>query len=152
VAGHDQDAEHGSLLSSLRLLLEEMEGSALPRAVRVLLEADVTLQQLRVLTVLLASPEGIATRALAESCGVSMASMSTMADRLVALGVARRGVDDRDQRVRLLHVTALGRQVVQRVAGLPPEFALETLARLELSDLKALEQGVRALVAARRAT
>lgn len=148
MTGPDDDAERASLLRSLELLFEGMQRSALPEAARVLLETDLTLQQLKVLTVLVTAPDGIAMRALADACGVSMASMSTMVDRLVAQGVAHREVDRNDQRVRRLRATPRGRQVLQRLAGMRPEFALDVLTRLSLPDLRALEQGVRAVVAA----
>lgn len=142
------DDERTTLLRSLALHSQRIERSTLPEAARVLLETDLTLQQLKVLTVLIAAPDGIAMRGLAEACGVSMASMSTMVDRLVAQNAARREVDPHDQRVRRLHATALGRQIVQRLAGARPEFAQDILARLSLADLRALEQGLRAVVAA----
>jgi DNA-binding MarR family transcriptional regulator len=128
--------------------LAAMETSTLPRSVRGLLETDLTVQQLKVLTVLLTAPTGTSVRELAGVLGVSMASVSVMVDRLVAQGVARRVVDEDDLRVRRVHVTEEGQGVVRRMVGARPEFSQDILGRLTTEDLGALAQGLRAVAAA----
>ena len=143
-----QRVERIELLRSMSTHVAVMETSALPAAVRSLLSTDFTLQQLKVLTVLVTVPEGETVRDLAATFSVSTASMSTMVDRLVAQGAARRGVDPLDARVRRIQATTLGRDVVQKLVGARPEFAEAVLGRLPLEDLRALERGMRALAAA----
>nr|WP_269329129.1 MarR family transcriptional regulator [Kineosporia babensis] len=124
-----------------------MQTSRLPGAVRDLLASDLTFQQLKVLTVLVTLPDGVTVRGLAETFGVSMASMSNMLDRLVAQDTARRDVDATDSRVRRIHATPQGREVVRKLVGARPEFSEDILANLSLEDLRALTQGLRAVEA-----
>lgn len=142
------EQERERLLMSMSALLSAMETSTLPRALKTLLATDLTFQQLKVLTVLVTTPEGATVSGLADSFGVSTASMSTMLDRLIAQQAAHRHSDPQDARVRRVHATASGRQIVQRLVGARPEFAQDTLLRLSLDDLRALEQGMRAVAAA----
>lgn len=85
-----------------------------------------------------------------------MASMSGVLDRLVGQGVAVRTGDSRDGRVRRIEATPLVRVVIGRLVASRPEFDEEVLTKLRLEDLRALEQGMRAvsieIVLARRAS
>nr|WP_269327610.1 MarR family transcriptional regulator [Kineosporia mesophila] len=105
----------------------------------------MTFAQLKVLTMLATTPGGLTVRGLADSFGVSMASMSTMIDRLVAQGAAQRDVDSSDSRVRRIHVTPLGRDALHRIVSARPEFDDQTLQYLSLDDLRALTQGMQAV-------
>ena len=140
--------ERGALVSRLASHVVTMETATLPAAVRSLLSTDLTIQQLKVLTVLVTATRGATVRDLASTFSVSMASMSTMLDRLVNQGTARREVDPHDLRMRRIHATDVGRDVVQKLVGARPEFAEAVLSRLSVDDLRALEQGMRALSAA----
>lgn len=144
----NEQNERARLLDTLARARVDMETSGLPGAVRRLLDTDLTFQQLKVLTVLLTTPEGSTVRGLAESFGVSMASMSTMIDRLVAQGAARRDVDGADSRVRRIHATPVGRDVVRRLVGARPEFEEGTLEELSLDELRALARGMSAVARA----
>jgi DNA-binding MarR family transcriptional regulator len=65
-------------------------------------------------------------------------------DRLVAHGVATRTTDPDDQRVRRVRATPLGASVVRRLLVARP-FRSDILMGLSLDDLRALEQGFRAV-------
>ncbi|MBT0768663.1 MarR family transcriptional regulator [Kineosporia sp. J2-2] len=140
--------ERVALLADIAELVRLSETAALPLALRNLLETDLTFQQLKVLTVLVSSPGGSPLGELAQTFGVSLASMSTMVDRLVSQHTARRDVDASDHRVRRVHATAPGRDVVRKLVNARPEFADDILARLSLDDLRALTQGLRAVTVA----
>ncbi|GAA3634028.1 hypothetical protein GCM10022223_60430 [Kineosporia mesophila] len=139
------EEERDRLLQALGEARVAMENSLLPGTMRPLLDTDMTFAQLKVLTMLATTPGGLTVRGLADSFGVSMASMSTMIDRLVAQGAAQRDVDSSDSRVRRIHVTPLGRDALHRIVSARPEFDDQTLQYLSLDDLRALTQGMQAV-------
>jgi DNA-binding MarR family transcriptional regulator len=140
--GHDDERER--IVDAIQTLNGAMEEAVMTALLRSLLSMDLTIQQLRVLMVLVTSEEGATGRGLADSFGVSMASMSGVLDRLVAHGVATRTADPDDHRVRRIRVTPLGASVVRRLMVARP-FRTDILMRLPLADLRALEQGFRAV-------
>ncbi|UWX97520.1 MarR family transcriptional regulator [Arthrobacter zhaoxinii] len=143
--GSNVQHERERVLQSLEELTDSLQSTALPAFLDPLLATDLTVRQLKVLTVLVATEEGATGRGLSESFGVSMASMSGLVDRLVAQGVAVRSEDTRDARVRRVKATPLGRTVVRRLVAGRPELNFEILSRLSMDDLRALEQGMRAV-------
>lgn len=142
--GNEQQ-ERERILRDLEDLADSLQSSSVPTFLDPLLSTDLTVRQLKVLTILVTSEEGATGRGLSESFGVSMASMSGLIDRLVAQGVAVRSEDPRDARVRRVKATELGRSVVRRLVSGRPELNFDILARLALEDLRALEQGMRAV-------
>lgn len=132
-------------MREIRALTTSMERASLPAVIKHLLETDLTIQQLKVLMVLVTTREGATGRGLAESFGVSMASMSGVIDRLVAQGVAVRSEDPDDHRVRRIHTTPKGTEVARRLVVSRPEFHDRVLRGLSIEDLSALEQGIRAV-------
>lgn len=137
--------EREHLVHEIEGLAGAMEQTALTALLQHLLATDLTLQQLKILTVLVTTEEGSTGRALADSFGVSMASMSGLLDRLVAQGVVARSQDPDDHRVRRVRATPLGASVVRRLVVARPEFRRDILMSLRDEDLRALEQGMRAV-------
>lgn len=140
-----EQGERERIVREIRALTTNLEQASLPAMIKHLLETDLTIQQLKVLMVLVTTREGATGRGLAESFGVSMASMSGVIDRLVAQGVAVRSEDPDDHRVRRVHATSKGTQVVRRLVVARPEFHDRVLTGLSTEDLSALEQGIRAV-------
>lgn len=143
--GADERQERDQVLRSLESLADSYEAATLPVLLDSLLTTDLTIQQLKVLAVLATTENGTTGRGLAESFGVSLASMSGLVDRLVTQGAAVRSQDEQDGRVRRVHATPLGRSLVRRLVADRPELSSEILRRLSLDDLRALEQGLRAV-------
>ena len=146
--GRDEGRERESLLQSLETLAGSFQATTLPVLLDSLLSTELTIQQLKVLAVLATTENGTTGRGLADSFGVSLASMSGLVDRLVAQGAAARSPDERDGRVRRVQATPLGKALVRRLMAGRPELSADVVSRLPLDDLKALEQGMRALHAA----
>jgi DNA-binding MarR family transcriptional regulator len=136
--------ERERIVREIQTLNGAMEETVMAALLQNLLSMDLTIQQLRVLMVLVTAKEGATGRGLSESFGVSMASMSGVLDRLVAHGVAERSADPDDQRVRRLRATPLGASVVRRLMVARP-FRDDILMGLPMEDLRALEQGFRAV-------
>lgn len=137
--------DRAALLARLRDITTAMESTTLPSSASPLLSLDLTVQQLKVLTVLVTSTDGASGRGLSTIFGVTMASMSGLLDRLVARGVAEKTNDPTDQRVRTVRATPLGRTVVQKLVAARPEFDDTILAGLSLAELEALEFGMAAI-------
>lgn len=136
--------ERERIVRDIRSLKGVMEEALLATLLQHLLTLDLTLQQLRVLMVLVSTKEGGTGSGLAASFGVSMASMSGVLDRLVAHGLATRSADPDDHRVRRVHATPLGASTVRSLVVASP-FHGDVLTNLPLEDLRALEQGFRAV-------
>jgi DNA-binding MarR family transcriptional regulator len=136
--------ERERIVHEIEALNGAMEEAVMSALLQQLLSMDLTIQQLRVLMVLVTTENGATGRSLSASFGVSMASMSGVLDRLVAHGVATRTTDPDDQRVRRVRATPLGASVVRRLLVARP-FRGDILMGLSLDDLRALEQGFRAV-------
>lgn len=139
--------ERERLVRSLNAVTADMERMAMPLALAPLLTVDLTIQQLKVLTVVVTADDGETGRGLAARFGVSMPSMSGVIDRLVALDLTRRTDDPTDHRVRRIQATPLGRSVVQKLVARHPGFDADVVGALALDDLRALERGMRAVSA-----
>ncbi|XPP27511.1 MAG: MarR family winged helix-turn-helix transcriptional regulator [Leucobacter sp.] len=145
---NDEPAERESLLAELLGLQAELESSFVPQHLEPMLSLRLTMQQLKVLMILVAQPEGSTMQALSKTVGVSLATMSGIVDRLEGQAMVERSLDPNDQRVRRATASPLGRQTVQRLMAARPELSSTPLARLAIDDLRALTQGVRALARA----
>lgn len=135
-------------MTELMQLQGDMEKSLIPEMIESVLALRLTMQQLKVLTVLVTEPDGSTIRALAAIMDVSLATMSGIVDRLESQEMVTRALDPCDQRVRRVTVTAAGRDTIQRLLVSRPELRNAPLKRLALDDLRALTQGIRALMAA----
>lgn len=145
---NDEHAERESLLAELLGLQAELESSFVPQHLEPMLSLRLTMQQLKVLMILVTQPEGSTMQALSKTVGVSLATMSGIVDRLEGQAMVERSLDPNDQRVRRATASPLGRQTVQRLMAARPELSSTPLARLAIDDLRALTQGVRALARA----
>jgi DNA-binding MarR family transcriptional regulator len=132
----------------IAMMTSRFENDALAAIVEPLLSLELTIQQLKVLTVLVTTEDGATVTALASSFDVSLASMSGIVERLAAQGVVERVTDTADQRVRRLRATRRGREAVRRLMARRPEYGVTIIDRLTLDDLRALDQGMRAVEAA----
>lgn len=147
----DEHAEREALLAELLTLQNDIETSFVPEIIEPMLTLRLTMQQLKVLTILMTEPDGSTIQALAKTVGVSLATMSGIVDRLESQAMIERMLDAHDQRVRRVIATHTGRETVQRLLAARPELSRAPLDRLALDDLRALAQGIRALMQAMRA-
>lgn len=143
--GSDAQQERLRLVQSLEGLGAAFQATTLPVLLDSLLSTELTIAQLKVLAVLATTEKGATGRGLADTFGVSLASMSGLVDRLVAQGAATRTPDEMDRRIRRIRATPLGLVLVRRLMAARPELNPDILARLPLEDLRALEQGLRAV-------
>lgn len=118
---------------------------SIPRILQPLLTTDLTIQQLKVLSVIVTAEDGATAGGLVDTFSVSMPTVSKLVDRLVAAGLATRSFDPNDQRVRRICATSLGRSVVRELMAARPELGGDVLAGLTVDELRALEFGLRAV-------
>lgn len=140
-------AERGrdAVVRSVEALALTISIRSIPMSLEPLLKTDLTIAQLKVLSLVVTSEDGATGGGLAETFGVSMATTSKHVDRLVEQGLVTRAFDADDQRVRRIRATELGRAVVLRMMASRPELGSEVLRDLATEDLRALEQGLRAV-------
>jgi DNA-binding MarR family transcriptional regulator len=148
----DPDAERKALLDDLLAMQEQMETALVPEMVEPVLSMRLTMPQLKVLTILTTSgaEEGSAMAELARTAGVSVPTMSGVVDRLESQGMVERVVDSRDHRVRRVIATAAGRDTIQKLAAARPQMTRAPLEKIALEDLRALSQGMAAVLRAVR--
>ena len=145
------DAERAERLALLRELRDaqcQMQSAILPHVSAQLQTFPLTIQQLRVLTILGTSTDGNTVACLAGIVEVSLATMSGLIDRLNARGMVTRIDDAHDQRVRRVVATEEGRKLLERLVATQPHLEPWLIDALEISDLRALAQGVAALTRA----
>jgi DNA-binding MarR family transcriptional regulator len=95
-----------------------------------LLSVNLTMQQLKVL-MLVSRHDGIASAELTRRLGVSLATLSGIVDRLVAQGYVTRSEDAHDRRIRRIHLSPAGREILFEITDGGTKAQQRLLARLD---------------------
>ena len=140
------DDEREQLIEALFAAHNAMETTVMPKMAEELMTIPLTMQQLKVLALLVTETEDNTVHGLATTLGVSLATMSGILDRLTTHGMATRTEDPSDHRVRRLVATAEGKATVRRLLAAQPQIERAPLTCLALDDLRALCRGVEALL------
>jgi DNA-binding MarR family transcriptional regulator len=135
-------SEQEKLISCLERVQENFERRALSSMAEPLISTPITMQQLKVLTMIAIDPERATGHELAAQLKVSVASMSGLVDRLVEHGMVSRGEDPSDRRVRRLSVTPEGSATIRNLLSSSGTMPTPVLRRLSIEDLRALVQGI----------
>jgi DNA-binding MarR family transcriptional regulator len=138
-------SEQDELIGCLERVQDSFERRALSTMAEPLISTPLTMQQLKVLTMIAIDPEKATGHELAAQLKVSVATMSGLVDRLVEHGMVMRGEDPTDRRVRPLTVTPEGSATIRGLLSSAGTMPTPVLRRLALEDLRALVQGVLAL-------
>lgn len=138
-------SEQDELISCLERVQDGFERRALSSMAEPLISTPLTMQQLKVLTMIAIDPEKATGHELAVQLKVSVATMSGLVDRLVEHGMVIRGEDPTDRRVRRLSVTPEGSATIRSLVSSAGTMPTPVLRRLALDDLRSLVQGVMAL-------
>ena len=139
------EGEREELIRQLERTQEEFERRALCAMTEPLIATPLTMQQLRVLTLIAVDPERATGQSLAATLQVSLASMSGIVDRLVQHGMVERAEDPKDRRVRRLSVTAAGSETIRSLLSSAGTLPTPVLERVATEDLRALLKGIRAV-------
>jgi DNA-binding MarR family transcriptional regulator len=138
------NSEQEELISCLERVQASFERRALSSMAEPLISTPLTMQQLKVLTMIAIDPERATGHELAAQLKVSVATMSGLVDRLVEHGMVTRGEDPTDRRVRPLSVTPEGSATIRSLLSSSGTMPSPVLRRLPIEDLRALVQGVMA--------
>lgn len=142
--------ERAALICELEQTQQAFERRALSAMAEPLISTPLTMQQLKVLTLIAIDPEHATGHQLAALVKVSVATMSGLVDRLVDHGMVERTEDQSDRRVRRLVVTAEGSVTLRGLLSATGSMPVPVLRRLATDDLRALVQGLVAVDAAMR--
>jgi DNA-binding MarR family transcriptional regulator len=140
-----QEVERAALLRRLDELHVSFDRRALSSWAEPLFSTPLTMQQLKVLTLIAADRDRATGHDLAEAMNVSVATMSGLVDRLAEHGMLLRKDDPDDRRIRRLSVTELGTSTLRNLISSGNTMPPPVLARLSDDDLRALVQGLVAL-------
>jgi DNA-binding MarR family transcriptional regulator len=135
-------SEQDELISCLERIQESFERRALSSMAEPLISTPVTMQQLKVLTMIAIDPDKATGHELAAQLKVSVATMSGLVDRLVEHGMVSREEDPSDRRVRRLSVTSEGSATIRSLLSSSGTMPTPVLRRLAIEDLRALVRGV----------
>ena len=138
-------SEQEDLIGCLERVQDSFERRALSTMAEPLISTPLTMQQLKVLTMIAIDPERATGHELAGQLKVSVATMSGLVDRLVEHGMVTRGENPTDRRVRPLSVTPEGSATIRGLLSSAGTMPTPVLRRLAIEDLRALVQGVLAL-------
>ncbi|APU22285.1 MarR family transcriptional regulator [Actinoalloteichus sp. GBA129-24] len=141
------DEERHRLIDAVERHHDDLMRGAVRVRSHPLLDSGITMQQFRVL-LCLAVEGGVAGHALAEQLGVSLATAMGMIDRLLDRGLVSRVTDTRDRRVRRLSLTPAGVTLLDEIATAGRDHRQVLLAQLSVEELRAVERGAAALLAA----
>jgi DNA-binding MarR family transcriptional regulator len=112
-------------------------------------ELDLSFTQLKVLCALEMDGEERSVKALAESMGVSLPTMSRAVDGLFERGFVQREEDRADRRMKRVRLTGAGRSVPQELNAARLSALRELMGSLGDDEAEALERAL-ALIVGRR--
>ncbi len=139
---------HAALLRNTGFLLSRMGMAAQKKFAERIEQLELTPRMWGALNVL--DHEGeITQHALCKSIGMDPSSMVSTIDELEAQGLVERRRHPSDRRAHALHVTARGREVLERGRKLASQAQEELLAPLSAEERKQLQQLLLKLVAAK---
>lgn len=139
------DGDRAALLARLDELHAAFDRRAVSSLAEPLMSTPLTMQQLKVLTLIAAERDRATGHDLADALRVTVATMSGLVDRLVEHGMVTRRDDPADRRIRRLSVTAAGSATVRSLISSSNSMPPQVLERLADDDLRALVQGLMAL-------
>ena len=131
-------------LGHIETLLVAISVRSLPHRVGSLLDARLTLKQLKTLASL-AGADSRTLTSLAADFEVSLPTMSGILDKLVQRGLIERAANLEDQRSRHLRLTPLGHAVIGEIVAPEPHLGSEIVAGMDTRELEALEVGLSAV-------
>jgi DNA-binding MarR family transcriptional regulator len=103
-------------------------------------QANVTLPQIRVLSLLMSREDGLSGRELAMLLGVGPSAVTPLIDRLVEHGYVRREEDRADRRITRAILTPAGAAVLQQLGSGRREVLADALQGLDPEELAVVER------------
>jgi DNA-binding MarR family transcriptional regulator len=108
------------------------------------MELDMTMAQIKVLFTI-SQGEAVPVNRIAEYLGVGQPTASHLVDKIVRLGFADRSENPDDRRMKLVHLTQKGQEMVRRLYQGGEEQYRAWVSRLTEEERKNLLSGLQAL-------
>lgn len=134
-----EQSERRSLIGRLCELQRELTRLFTHDRSSPLLASTLTMQQLKVVIVLLHSG-ATPGQTLAKTLGTGLGTITGIVDRLAAQGLVTRREDPTDRRVRLVELTPRGRVLAEELFDAGTAGYLRLLDRLDTETLRSMEQ------------
>lgn len=141
------DDERAALASELFELNSQVHDRAFGLVGPMPMPPDLTMQQVRVLGHVVKSP-GLIVNELGATLGVSAPTASGLVERLVEKGLVARADDAGDRRVKRLHATPAGLELMRDMDSMFGRALGVVLQELSADDLALLCRGSRAMLTA----
>lgn len=139
------DEERAAQVRELFELQSQVHDRALALVGPMPLPPDLTMQQVRVLGHVAKEP-GLSGHELGELLGVSAPTASGLVDRLVDKGLITRCDDRDDRRIRRLHPTAEGLEVIRQMDSMFDRTLGAVIQLLSSDDLDLIRRGTLAML------
>lgn len=139
--------QRDALLTEIFALHDRLRTLSMELLGPVDLPADLTMQQLRVMSAVAHEP-GLTGQELGARLGVSAPTASGLIDRLVEKGVLGRTDDATDRRVRRLQLTAEGRRVLTGLDDSMGRLFEAVVPPISVDDLRIIVAGSEAMLRA----
>lgn len=147
LADLDLDPDRSRLVQELFDLNSRVHDRAIGLVGPMPVPPDLTMQQVRVLGHVAKSP-GITVHEIGESLGVSAPTASGLVDRLVEKDLIYRSDDPGDRRVRRLHPTEAGLDVIRQMDSMFGRALGVVIQMLSVDDLELIVRSSRAMLTA----
>ena len=141
------DAERDHVIAELYRLHDRMHSRSLDLVGPMEMPHDLTMQQLRVLTLVAREP-GLTGNELGLRLGVSAPTASGLVDRLAEKGLLERTDDAVDRRVRRLRLTAEGERTVSGVDATFGRLLRAIIPPIPTEQLEVIRAGTQAMLTA----
>lgn len=141
------DPQRDGLLAEIFRLNEQIRVRSMELVGPIELPHDLTMQQMRVLGTVAHEP-GLTGQELGARLEVSAPTASGLVDRLVEKGVLERTDDATDRRVRRLHLTAEGVEVLSSLDTMMGRLVEAVIPPIPVGDLEVIREGSEALLRA----
>jgi DNA-binding MarR family transcriptional regulator len=137
-----------ALADSLEAVFQRLACARTESELNSLVDADLSISQLRCLVTLAQEGQALAIHTLAERLGMTVASMGRAVDRLVAQELVTRREAPDDRRVRQVALSAKGRQAVSGIDEARQRSLLTFVRSLDPADASRLLAALRPIVGA----
>jgi DNA-binding MarR family transcriptional regulator len=133
----DTCSPHETALAEAIAALEALTRTGGPDLMEPVFELNLTIRQLKVFFAI-GQDETHSAHELADKMAVSIATMTGIVDRLVAVDLVQRREDAKDRRVRRHELTGHGRQLLQGMFDNRMKGLRSLLAELDVDELRQL--------------
>ncbi|MBO0841872.1 MAG: MarR family transcriptional regulator [Nocardioides sp.] len=139
--------EREQLARRIEDFFERLIGSVETESLNALAEVDMTFTQARTVMLLSSSADPMPINEIATHLGVSVAAAGRNVDRLAAAGMATREESTHDRRVKLVGLSAAGRELLEQHMAVKRASLLGFVRRLPDEHVRAFDSALEPILA-----